>query len=379
MNISRVPFVDLHAQYLAHKDEIDSAIGAVIQKSAFIAGEFVLSFEQSFANACGVRHCIAVANGTDAIYIVLRMLGVGAGDEVITTASSWFSTSEAIGQTGARPVFVDVDDFYNIDACQIEQKITAKTKAIVPVHLYGQSAQIDAISEIAARHGLAVIEDCAQAHLAQQTNERTGEISGVGTFGAAGTFSFYPGKNLGAYGDAGAIVTNDDALASRCRMFANHGALVKHHHKIEGINSRMDGLQAALLSKKLPHLAIWTEARRRTAQLYDNLLSTIPEVSVPRIRLGSTHVYHLYVIQCEKRDHLKQYLGDRGIETAVHYPTALPFLEAYRSCGHSKDNFPRAATNQDRILSLPMYAEITPIMVHHVASSIRDFYNSSRR
>jgi dTDP-4-amino-4,6-dideoxygalactose transaminase len=375
----RVPFVDLHAQYLAYKEEFDSAISAVIQKTAFISGEFAHAFEQSFANACGVRHCIAVANGTDAIYIVLKMLGIGPGDEVITTAGSWFSTSETIGQTGARPVFVDVDDFYNIDATQIEPKINAKTKAIIPVHLYGQSAEIDEISEIAARNGLALVEDCAQAHLAQRVDARTHKLTGVGTFGVAGTFSFYPGKNLGAYGDAGAIVTNDDAFATRCRMFANHGALVKHHHRIEGINSRMDGIQAALLSKKLPHLSMWTEARRRTAQLYDNLLSGIPEVKIPRIRQGSTHVYHLYVIQCEKRDHLKQWLGDRGIETAVHYPTALPFLEAYSSCGHSKDNFPRAAANQDRILSLPMYAELTPTMVHDVASSIRQFYDSPGR
>jgi dTDP-4-amino-4,6-dideoxygalactose transaminase len=365
----RVPFVDLYAQYLAHKEEFDAAFRDVIRKTAFVGGEFVAAFERAYANAYGVKHCIPVANGTDAIYIVLKMLGVGPGDEVITTAASWISSSEAISQTGAKAIFIDVDEFYNIDVSQVESRITARTKAIIPVHLYGQAAQVEVLADIAARHGLAVVEDCAQAHFAERGGRR------VGTIGVAGTFSFYPGKNLGAYGDAGAIITNNEELARRCRMYANHGALVKHHHEMEGINSRLDGLQAALLTKKLAHLAAWTDARRRIAALYDEQLANIPQLQIPRVRAGSSHVYHLYVIRCERRDSLKEWLGRHEIETAIHYPTALPLLTAYKSHGLIDRDIPRAARNQREVLSLPIYAEMTREMVDHVATNIRGFYN----
>ena len=363
----RIPFVDLHAQYLAHQDEFDAAFRAVIAKTAFIGGEFVREFEAAYAAAYGVRHCISVANGTDAIYIVLRMLGVGPGDEVITTAGSWISTSETISQAGARPVFVDVDEFFNIDVDQVAARITPRTRAIIPVHLYGQAAQVDILLRLAREHGLHVIEDCAQAHFAERSGRR------VGTFGIAGTFSFYPGKNLGAYGDAGAIVTNDDALAERCRMFANHGALVKHEHRMEGINSRLDGLQAALLTRKLRHLASWTRARQDVARQYDRLLAGIPQIVLPRVREGSTHVYHLYVIRTDDRDGLKTHLASRGVETAIHYPVALPLMPAYRHLGMQVADVPCAAANQGRILSLPIYPEMTRDMVGYVAAAIRSY------
>ena len=363
----RIPFVDLHAQYLAHQDEFDAAFRAVIAKTAFIGGEFVREFEAAYAAAYGVRHCISVANGTDAIYIVLRMLGVGPGDEVITTAGSWISTSETISQAGARPVFVDVDEFFNIDVDQVAARITPRTRAIIPVHLYGQAAQVDILLRLAREHGLHVIEDCAQAHFAERSGRR------VGTFGIAGTFSFYPGKNLGAYGDAGAIVTNDDALAERCRMFANHGALVKHEHRMEGINSRLDGLQASLLTAKLRHLPAWTEARREVARWYDEGLAGLPWLELPKVREDSTHVYHLYVVRVDRRDELRAHLAARGIETGVHYPTALPLLEAYRSLRVSPATIPRAAANQSRILSLPIFPEMTRGMVDHVIDAIREF------
>jgi dTDP-4-amino-4,6-dideoxygalactose transaminase len=252
----KIPFVDLGAQYNAHKTEFDSALAGVITNNTFIGGEPVREFERSYEQKYGVDNCIACANGTDAIYIALRMLGIGPGDEVITTAASWISTSETISQTGAVPVFVDVDDHYLIDVDLLERAITSRTRAVIPVHLYGQPAQMTRILEICANHDLRLLEDCAQAHFAEWQGQR------VGTFGDIATFSFYPGKNLGAWGDAGAIITNDDDLAQKCRMFANHGALVKHQHEMEGINSRMDGLQAALLTTKLRHIDEWTKARQ---------------------------------------------------------------------------------------------------------------------
>ncbi|MBA3465676.1 MAG: DegT/DnrJ/EryC1/StrS family aminotransferase [Deltaproteobacteria bacterium] len=364
----KIPFVDLLAQYRAHQAEIDGALRDVIESTAFIGGRFVKEFEESYAREYGIKHCVSVANGTDAIYIVLRMLGIGPGDEVITTAHSWFSTAETIGQTGATPVFVDVDEFYNIDPARIEAAITPRTRAMIPVHLYGQAARMEQIQEICLRRGLQLIEDCAQAHFATHAGKR------VGTFGVAATFSFYPGKNLGAYGDAGAIITGDDELATRFRMYANHGQLKKHEHQIEGVNSRLDGLQAALLSKKLPHIHDWTRRRQAVAELYRQQLAGFEPVTVPECAPGSTHVYHLYVVRVPNREPLREFLRDRGIETGVHYPTALPFLTAYRARNHQPQEFPRAHHNQDTILSLPIYPEMTEEMVTYVVEAIRAFY-----
>ncbi|MCG8605835.1 DegT/DnrJ/EryC1/StrS family aminotransferase, partial [bacterium] len=270
----KVPFVDLGAQYREIKSEIDQAIASVIADAAFIRGKYVQEFESEYARKYGVKNCISVANGTDAIYITLKALGIGSGDEVITVANSWISTSETISQTGAKPVFVDIDpDYYTIDVSKISEKITSRTKAIIPVHLYGQAAEVDEIKEISDAHGLDLIEDCAQAHFASYGGQR------VGTFGRAATFSFYPGKNLGAYGDAGAILTNDDGLAERMRMFANHGCLKKHHHELEGINSRMDGIQAAILLAKLSFIDEWNAARLKRAGFYHELLSEVQDIA----------------------------------------------------------------------------------------------------
>jgi dTDP-4-amino-4,6-dideoxygalactose transaminase len=360
----KIPFVDLHAQYLSIKTNIDAAIAQVIAQTAFIGGRFVQEFERAYAEHYGVKHCIPVGNGTDAIYIAMKMLGIGAGDEVITTAHSWISTSETISQAGARPVFVDVDDYFTIDVELIEAAITPRTRAIIPVHLYGQPANMTRIMEIAERHRLFVIEDCAQAHYAEWRGQR------VGTFGHAATFSFYPGKNLGAYGDAGAIVTNDTDLATKMRMYANHGALKKHNHKMEGINSRLDGLQAAILSAKLPHIEAWTRARQQVASWYDTLLAAVPGVEAPKVRPDATHVYHLYVIKVDQRERLMAALSEQGIETAVHYPVALPAMEAYRYLGDAQRPTPRALQNSSRILSLPIFPELDRERVGHVVNTI---------
>lgn len=365
-----IPFVDLRAQYNQIKSEIDQAIQRVIEGSAFIRGEYVDAFEKSYAAAYGTKHCISVANGTDAIYITLKMLGIGCGDEVITVANSWISTSETISQTGAKPVFVDVDQYYSIDVSKIKEKITSRTKAIIPVHLYGQPAEIDKIKYICNSYNLLLIEDCAQAHFAEYHGQK------VGTFGIAGTFSFYPSKNLGAYGDAGAIVTNDDELAMRIKMYANHGALRKHHHEMEGINSRMDGLQAAILLVKLSYIHDWNRKRYEHALFYNALLKAIPGINTPKIRDNTTHVLHLYVIRTQQRSELQQYLDKKGIQTAIHYPVALPFMNAYAYLKHKQQDFPIAYQYQNEILSLPMYPELLTEQIAYIAKSISDFFTS---
>ncbi|WP_263808899.1 DegT/DnrJ/EryC1/StrS family aminotransferase [Salinibacter sp.] len=364
-----IPFVDLETQYNRLRPEIDDAIQSVIDDTAFVRGPYVSEFEEAYAEAYGVDHCISVSNGTDAIYVVLRMLGIGPGDEVITVANSWISTSETIGQTGAKPVFVDIEpEYFNIDADQIEEKISENTKAIIPVHLYGQPAKIDTVTEIARAHDLYVIEDTAQAHFAEYDGQR------VGTFGIAGTFSFYPGKNLGAYGDAGAIVTNDDELARRCRMFSDHGASEKHDHEIEGINSRLDGIQAAVLSVKLPYILDWNQDRYEHAQKYTRRLKDIPGITPPAVRSDASHVFHLYVIRVDEgRDELQSFLESQGISTSIHYPTALPFLKAYEHRGFQPSDFPVAHDYQEQILSLPMYPEMTEEMIDCVTSLIGDW------
>ncbi|MEO7317585.1 MAG: DegT/DnrJ/EryC1/StrS family aminotransferase [Chthoniobacteraceae bacterium] len=366
-----IPFVDLKAQYRAHKSEIDAAISAVIDGTAFIRGKFVADFEKAYAEKYGVKHCVSCGNGTDAIFITLKMLGIGAGDEVITTSNSWIASSETVTQTGARVVFVDVeDDCYDLDAAQIEARITPRTKAILPVHLLGQPAQMDVIMDIARKHGLPVVEDCAQAHFATFGGRR------VGTFGIAGTFSFYPGKNLGAYGDAGAVITDDDALAEKVRMFANHGAdrVNKHEHLMEGVCSRLDGLQAAILSAKLPHIDAWTRSRQERAATYDELLGGVAEVITPKIRAGATHVFHNYVLRVQRRDALQTFLKENGIETTRHYPVPLPFLKAYEYLGHTPADFPVVTKHSREIISLPVYPELTDDQQCYVAGKINDFY-----
>jgi dTDP-4-amino-4,6-dideoxygalactose transaminase len=362
MNIS---FVDLKAQYQAIKSEIDTAIQCVVDETAFIKGKYMQQFENEYAQSYG----ISCANGTDAIYITLKALGIGPGDEVMTTASTWISTSETITQAGARVVFIDIDtDYYTIDIGKIEQNIKSNTKAIVPVHLYGQPANMDAIMAIAEKHNLYVIEDCAQAHFAQWKGQN------VGTFGIAGTFSFFPGKNLGAYGDAGAIISNDDEFALKARMYANHGALTKHKHEFEGINSRLDGIQAAILSVKLKYISEWNKQRLENGLLYNEMLKDVDAIRTPRISGNVKHVFHLYVIRAKSRDLLQQHLAEKGISTGIHYPTPLPLLPAYRYLNHLPSDFPVASDYQNRILSLPMFPELTEEQIEFVAKKIREFF-----
>ena len=364
-----IPFVDLKAQYDAIKPEIDKAIAGVINNTAFIKGHYVKTFEDHYAEKYGVKHCIGVANGTDAIFIALKMLGVGPGDEVITTALSWISTSEAISLTGAKPVFVDIEpEYYTIDPSKIEGKVNKTTKAIIPVHLYGQCADMKPILDIAQKYGLYVVEDSAQAHFA----EYQGEFAG--TMGDAGTFSFYPGKNLGAYGDAGAIITNNDELAEKMRMFANHGALQKHHHKMEGINSRLDGLQAAILDVKLQYILQWNKARRQIAQRYKEQLKNTKSVKTPKERLDGKHIFHVFNIRAADRDRLRTYLRNQEINTAIHYPTPLPFLKPYYKKGNEKE-FVNVKDIQTDILSLPIFPEMTDEQINYATQKTINFYN----
>lgn len=364
----KIPFVDLKAQYLTIKEEIDGAVQKVINDTAFISGKYAKEFEDAFAKELGVKHCIGVGNGTDALFISMKCLGIGSGDEVITAANSFIATSEAITQTGAQVRFVDVEhDTHNIDVNKAKEVITSKTKAIVPVHLYGQPADMGPLMELADRHNLFIIEDSAQAHLAEYNGKKTGG------FGDAACFSFFPGKNLGAYGDAGAVVTNDDILATRMRMFANHGRIGKYDHDFEGINSRMDGIQGAILNVKLKYLPVWTEKRRNAASLYNALLKGVERLVLPVEKPYAKHVYHLYVIRTAKRDLLRKYLNDKGISAGVHYPIALPNLLAYRYLGHRPEDFPVSSGYEKEILSLPMYPEITAEMIEYISSAIKEF------
>jgi dTDP-4-amino-4,6-dideoxygalactose transaminase len=366
-----IPFVDLKSQYLSIQRDIDTAIKDVIDQTAFIGGTYVKKFEKEFAELYGAKHVISCANGTDSLYIIMKMLGIGAGDEVITVANSWISSAETIGQTGAKPIFVDVHpDYFSINDDLIEQAISRNTKALLLVHLQGQACNLDKIEKICKDNDIYLIEDCAQSHFSEFNGRR------CGTVGIAGSFSFYPGKNLGAYGDAGCIITNDDELAVRFRMYANHGALIKHQHEIEGINSRLDGLQAAILSAKLPHILEWTSQRIAKAKMYDHHLSGIEEIQIPKVRPDSKHTFHLYVIKAENRDGLLSYLKENGVETAIHYPTPLPFLKAYDYLKGKKEDFPVSSTHQHQILSLPIYPELEEKQIAYIAGKIKSFYKN---
>lgn len=364
-----VPFNDLYAQYLSLKPEIDAAIAGTIENSAFVRGPEVEAFEENYAKLMGVEHCVSCANGTDALYIAMHALGVNPGDEVIVPAHSWISTSETVSQARGSVVFCDTrDDDFTIDVDAIEAKITDKTVGLIPVHLYGHPAQMDAVMRIAKQHSLWVIEDCAQAHLA------TFEGTPVGQFGDAATFSFYPGKNLGAMGDAGALVTGDAQLARRAACFARHGGLVKGSHEIEGINSRLDGLQAAILNVKLPHLADWTKKRQAVADAYLNMLKGIGDLILPQIDARASHVWHLFVIRTKQRDALKAHLADNNIQTVINYPVALPFLEAYAHQNNEIEDFPTAYGHQSDILSLPIFPDMTDEQINHVVHAVISFF-----
>lgn len=362
-----IPFVDLKAQYLTIKDEIDQSIKDSIDNVSFVAGPNATKFEEEFAKFIGVNHCIACANGTDSLEILLRALGVGEGDEVIVPAISWLSTSEAVSTCGATPIFVDVDpDYYTIDIDKIEEVITENSKVIIPVHLYGQPVDMPKLMALARKHNLKVLEDCAQAHGAEFNGQK------IGTFGDCASFSFYPGKNLGAYGDAGGMLTNDSELARTARMISNHGQEGKHNHLMEGRNSRMDGIQAGILLVKLPHLNSWTTSRIDNAAQYTSSIDN-SSIQLPKTIDNGKHVFHLYVIQTDKRDELQSYLKENGVSTAIHYPTALPFLKCYENRGFEPSDFPVAYKMQSRILSIPMFAELSKDQIKTVVDALNKF------
>ena len=366
----KIPLVDLKAQYLSIKSEIDNAIENVINDTAFIKGKYVAQFEEEFTKYCGTKFCVGVGNGTDALFIVMKALGIGVNDEVITAAYTFIATSDAISATGAKPVFVDCySDYYTIDAMKIEEKISNKTKAIIPVHLYGQSADMDKINEVADKHNLYVVEDAAQAHGALYKGKK------VGSLGRVAIFSFYPGKNLGAYGDGGAIVTNDEDLAIKCRMLADHGRLDKYNHEFEGYNSRLDGLQAAILSVKLKYIDNWNEKRRAVARKYNEILENT-SVITPSEMPDTKCVYHLYVIRTKQRDKLREYLKAQGIATGIHYPVGLPFMNAYQYLNHKPEDFPVVYKYQSEVLSLPIFPELNDESIQYLCTHIFNFSSS---
>jgi dTDP-4-amino-4,6-dideoxygalactose transaminase len=352
---------------------MDAVIQNVLEQCAFILGSEVVEFEREFARYIGVKHAVGVCSGTDALEMALRACSVGPGDEVITVPNTYIATCEAISQVGATIRWVEVDErTYNISPANVEAAITPRTRAILPVHLYGQPADMAPIMEIARRHGLKVIEDCAQAHGATYRGKK------VGTFGEVGCFSFYPGKNLGAYGDGGAVVTNDDGIAEKVRMLRNHGQREKYVHLIEGYCHRLDNLQAAVLGVKLPHLDGWNKARQAHAALYDTLLAAIPEVVTPYVSRDVEHVYHLYVIQVPNRDSVQTALRVKGIETGIHYPIPLHEQPAYARLGHRPEDFPISHRLGREILSLPMYPELNDEQIHYVVDTLKGAISSGR-
>lgn len=361
-----VPFLDLKAQYARIKHELDPAVARVVESAAFAGGPFVEEFERSFAAFCGSAHAVGVASGTDALWFPLLALGIGPGDEVITVAHTFIATAEAITYTGATPIFVDIDErTCTMDPDKIEAAITERTKAIIPVHLYGQTADMDRIMEIAEAHGLYVIEDACQAHGA----EYKGKLAG--TIGHAGAFSFYPGKNLGAWGEAGGIVTNDSALASAMRMLRDHGQAKKYYHDLVGWNGRMDGIQGAVLSVKLRRLPDWNEARRAHAKRYRELLSGIDGITLPYEAEYGRHVYHLYVVRVADRDGFMRALAERGVHCGIHYPQPLHLQKAYAGAGYGEGSLPVTERVASEIVSLPMYAELTEEQLSYVAEAVR--------
>jgi dTDP-4-amino-4,6-dideoxygalactose transaminase len=364
----QVPFLDLKVQYRQIATELKPVLEEIMANGAFIGGPQVAAFEEEFAAFCGGGYCVGLNSGTDALRFALMAAGIGPGDEVITVPHTFIATTEAISQAGAVPVFVDIEPAgCTMDASQIGRRITSKTRAIVPVHLYGQPADMDPILEIAHKHQLTVIEDACQAHGALYKGRPAGSL------GAAGCFSFYPGKNLGAFGDAGAVVTADENLARTMRMLREHGQSQKYYHDMEGYTGRLDAIQAAVLRLKLRRLAEWNRARRGNAQLYDRLLADVAGVTVVREAAAVQSVYHLYVILVDDRDGLQQHLTSKGIGTGLHYPLPLHLQKAYAQRGFQKGDFPVSEATAARLLSLPMFAELSPPQIEYVVECIKEY------
>lgn len=362
-----IPLVDLKAQYAAIQPDVDSAIRRVVENTSFILGSEVNAFEKAFANVCGVKHCVGVGSGTAALELTLRALGLGPGDEVITVAHTFIATAEAISAVGATPIFIDVDpQTYNMSSSALLQTIGERTGAIIPVHIYGQPADMTTITAIAGQHGIPVIEDAAQAHAAVWAGRKAG---GLGT---AACFSFYPGKNLGAYGDAGAVTTDDDAVAEQVRLLRNHGRHDKYLHEIKGFGHRIDALQSAILGAKLPYLEEWTAARRRLAARYHQLLSDL-ELMLPYVDPQAEPAWHLYVIRAPLRDELLDYLKKQGIGAGVHYPIPLHLQPAYADLGYAPGSLPVTEAVARSCLSLPLYPEMSDEQQDRVVAAIRTF------
>lgn len=365
----KIPFLDLKRKYEMLEPDLKDLVAEVMSEQRFVGGKRIEHFEGRFAGVHRVKHCIGTGNATDALFIILKALGIGAGDEVIVPAHGWMSAAEMVLLAGAKPVFADVDiESYCIDPQKAEEKITERTKAIIPIHLYGQMANMNELKLMAERHGIFLIEDAAQAHCASQNGQMAGSL------GTAAAFSFYPSKLLGAYGDGGCITTQDDELAAKCRAMANHGGVEKNEHQFAGLNSRLDTLQAAILDFKLDHVDDWITGRNHVAGTYSEGFEDLAEVSAPRICMGNGHNFHLYVIRAQRRDQLKDYLASVGIETEIHYPVATPFTPAFTHLGHKPKDFPVSAQLQTELLSLPIFATITYEEVAYIIDRVKEFY-----
>ena len=368
---TKIPFLDIRRQNASIWDELTEALEPVMTGAQFILGPAVARFEESLAEFVGVEHCVGLNSGTSALHMVLQALDVGPGDEVITTPHTWISTSWAISYVGAKPVFVDIDPAtYNLDPAQVEQAVTPRTKALLPVHLYGQACDLEALTEIAEKHNLLLIEDAAQAHGARFDGRR------VGSIGRAGCFSFYPGKNLGAFGEGGAVTTDDEGLAERIRRLRDHAQQGRHHHVELGHNARMEGIQGAVLDVKLKHLEGWNCARAGHARRYGELLADVPGIQLPACPRPEGHVWHLFVVlvPAGERDEFREHLDEQGIASGIHYPTPVPLQPAYAPLGHKPGDFPLAEDVMARCVSLPMFPELSEEQVERVAAAVRDYF-----
>ena len=372
--VSNVPFMDLKAQHHQIFNDIDDRFVDIMANTGFILGNYVDEFEKGFGKLHDAKYCIGVSSGTDALHIAMMSLGIGYGDLVIVPVNTFIATAEAVSLCGAGPVFVDCDEFYNMDAeklklriSEVREKQSGLLKAVIPVHLYGQPANMDEIMALAEEYDLKVVEDCCQAHLAKYDGKP------VGSFGQFGAFSFYPGKNLGACGEAGALITNDEALYEKARMIRQHGEIEKYHHSVVGHNYRMSAFQGAALSVKMQYIAEWTEKRQENARLYNELLDGVESIQTPKEMLNTSCVYHLYVIQTDDRDGLREYLEQNGISTGIHYPISLHLQEAYKNLEYKEGDFPVAERAAKRILSLPMFPELTEEQISYVCEKIKEY------
>lgn len=368
--VSVIPFVDLKAQYQSIQDEVWTHMQDVLNRTNFILGDVVNEFEKKFASFCDATYCVGVASGTDALHLSLRALGIGPGDEVIVPANTFVATVLAVSYTGAMPVLVDVDPHsFNMDLGILKDRITSKTKAVIPVHLYGRPVDMGRLGVIANQYGLSIIEDACQAHGALWQGRK------VGSFGLMGCFSFYPGKNLGAYGDGGAVVTSDEKLASTLGMLRNYGSPKKYSHDFIGFNSRLDTIQAAVLNVKLRYLDEWNKKRFQNAKLYNQKLASVGDIVVPDLDGLDSHVFHLYVIRTKKRDALLKFLNERQVQAGIHYPIPIYRLKAFEFLGADMNGYPVTEQFSQEILSLPMFAELAETQIDEVAGHIKDFFN----